>query len=59
MSVDFVCGVRFDVSRVHAVAAVGPVRCDVIDGLVVETDVEQLGLLSEDNPTRQVLVREM
>ena len=51
-------GVRFDMSRVHAVTAVGPMRWDVIDGLVVETDGEQLGLLSGDNSTRRVLVRE-
>ena len=37
-------------------AAVGPMRCDVIDGLVIETTVDQLSLLSMSVRPARVLV---
>ena len=49
--------VRFEVSRVHTLTSVGPMRWDVIDGLVMETDMTQLSLLSASARPRRVLVR--
>ena len=43
-------------SRVHTVTTFGPMRCDVIDGLVIETTLDQLSLLSACVLPTRVLV---